>query len=169
MGGRGGWPVPCFFMEEFAFDFCKGIGRPTKSCLSAGLLLLWSFLFQIPFLLGKLIALKWVSLTGVDYNRYLLEETWVLSYLAVVILTALYSSSYFSSVHACEIANEILERTWGGWVYVLRYWIFFTLSLCYCAQPWNKPFLKYTEMKGRCKKCNTEQCSLGCRQACEDA
>lgn len=51
-----------------------------------------------------------MSLIGVYYNRYLLEETWVLSYLAVVILTALvYSSGYFSSVYACEIANEILE------------------------------------------------------------
>jgi len=59
-----------------------------------------------------------VSLTGVYYNRYLLEETWVLPYLAVVMLTALVcSSGYFSSVRACETANEMLEQLEvGDWL-----------------------------------------------------
>lgn len=53
---------------------------------------------------------------GVSYSCLLeslfIRRNWVLSYLAVVILTALvYSSRYFSSVYACEIANEILKWT----------------------------------------------------------
>lgn len=54
------------------------------------------------------LGLSDASLTRVYEHRCLLEGTWTLSYLAVVILTALiYSSSYFSSVCACGTGERV--------------------------------------------------------------
>jgi len=64
MRGRGGWPASSFFMEEFAFDFSEGIRRPARSYLSAGLLLLRSFLLQIPFCCASLLLCDGCLLQG---------------------------------------------------------------------------------------------------------